>query len=163
LRVVCNSSIVIGLSAIGQLDLLPKRFPEGIVLPSAVWREVVQEGGGRVGAKEVAAAEWITVQAVSQQALVRTLQRILDDGEAEAIALAHEIEADVVLLDERDARREAVRLGLPVLGTIGILVWAKRSQLLSSLKDALDALRTKAGFRVGPSLYDRVLRVVGET
>ena len=133
-----------------------------VVLPPAVWREVVQEGAGRVGAKEVEAAQWITVQAVSQQGLARTLQRILEDGEAEAIALAHEIKADVVLLDERDARREAVRLGLSVLGTIGILVWAKRSRLLSSLKDALDALRTKAGFRIAPALYDRVLREVGE-
>ena len=94
--------------------------------------------------------------------LVRTLRKTLDEGEAEAIAFACEIGVDVVLLDERDARREAERLGLAVLGTVGILLWAKRSGCLASLREALDALRTQAKFRIGPSLYDRVLQEAGK-
>ena len=159
---MCDSSILISLGAIGRLTRLRQRFPEGILLPPAVWREVVQEGAGKGGAEEIKAARWITVQAVSQQVLVRTLRKTLDEGEAEAIAFACEIGADVVLLDERDARREAERLGLAVLGTVGILLWAKRSGCLASLREALDALRTQAKFRIGPSLYDRVLQEAGE-
>ena len=64
MRVVSNASVLIGLSSIGMLFLLRERFPEGIFVPEAVWREVVDEGGDRPGAQEVSAADWIKVQKV---------------------------------------------------------------------------------------------------
>ena len=162
MRVVSNASVLIGLSSIGMLFLLRERFPEGIFVPEAVWREVVDEGGDRPGAQEVSATDWIKVQKVSDKGLVRVLQAELDEGEAEAIVLAHEIRSKVVLLDERDARQTARRMDLAVLGTLGILVWAKRAGKLESLRAQLDALRSRGKFRFSDGLYERALREAGE-
>jgi len=104
LKVVANAS-VIGLSSIGRLTLLHERFPGGVLNPPAVWREVGEQGGERPGAREVARAKGITVRDVTAREIVQLLEMELEEGEAEAIALAHEIGAVVVLLDERDARR----------------------------------------------------------
>jgi predicted nucleic acid-binding protein len=87
----------------------------------------------------------------------------LDEGEAEAIALASELGARVVLLDERDARRMAERIGLRVLGTVGVLVWAKRAGHIASLSAELDALEGRGRFRLSKALRERVLREVDET
>lgn len=154
--------MLIGLSTIGQISLLLRRFPEGILVPTAVWREVVEGGAGQPGAAEVAAARWITVQAVNDVARVSLLRAELDEGEAEAIALAWETGLRPVLLDEKDARRAARRLELPVLGTVGVLVWARRAGLISSLREQLEALQTQARFRLGRQVYEEALRVVGE-
>jgi len=86
----------------------------------------------------------------------------LDDGEAEAIVVARERHSHIVLLDEKDARRAARRLGLKVLGTVGVLIWAKRSGHIVSLRGQLDMLRGRGKFRLGQKVYDGALRVVGE-
>lgn len=145
-----------------MLLLLRERFPEAILVPEAVWREVVDEGAERPGAREVFAANWIKVQKVNDERMVGLLRAELDKGEAEAIALSHEVSADVVLLDERDARRAAMRMGLKVLGTVGILLWGKQAGKLVSLREQLDALRFQGKFRISQRLYERVLREAGE-
>jgi len=162
LKVISNASVLIGLSSIGMLLLVRERFPEGILLPEAVWREVVDEGTERPGAREVSTAYWIKIQKVNDEGVVGLLRAELDEGEAEAIALAHEIRADVVLLDERDARRAASRMGLKVLGTVGILLWGKQTRKLVSLREHLDALRFHGKFRISQHVCDRVLREAGE-
>ena len=162
MKVISNASVLIGLSSIGMLLLLRERFPEGILVPEAVWREVVDEGAERPGAREVSAANWIKIQKVNDDGMVRLLRAELDEGEAETIALAYEMSADVVLLDERDARRAAIRMGLKVLGTVGILLWGKKTGKLVSLREQLDALRFQGKFRISQRLYDRVLREAGE-
>jgi len=126
-KVIANSSVLIGLSSIGRLAILPQRFPDGVIIPEAVWREIVEAGVGRPGAEGcVATADWLTRQAVENRTLVLVLQAILAAGEGEVIGLAQEIQADLVLLDEQEARSAAQRLNLPILGTVGLLVWAKR-------------------------------------
>ena len=86
----------------------------------------------------------------------------LDNGEAEAITLASEINADLILIDERDARRIAKNLDLKVLGTIGILIWAKQTGKIPSLKKVLSELIDNAGFRVSKSVYIKALKAVNE-
>lgn len=162
MKVVANSSVLIALSVIGQLDLLSTRFPNGLLVPQAVWSEVVGTGEDRPGSREVASAAWITVCEVEDSDLVSVLRIDLDEGEAEAIALGLEQRAKLMLLDEKDARRVARRLGLMVLGTVGILIWAKRSGLLTSLQEQLDALQTQGRFRLSRSVYREALRAVGE-
>jgi len=162
LKVISNASVLIGLSSIGMLLLLRERFPESIVVPEAVWREVVDEGADRPGAREVSAANWIKVQKVNDEGMVGLLRAELAEGEAEAIALAHEGNADVVLLDERDARQAAMRMGLKVLGTVGILLWGKQAGKLVSLREQLDALQFQGKFRISQRLYERVLLEAGE-
>jgi uncharacterized protein len=62
LTAISNSSVLIALSTIGQLQLLNQRFPSGILLPQAVWREVVETGAGQPGSEEIASASWLTVR-----------------------------------------------------------------------------------------------------
>jgi len=157
LKVVTNASILIGLGGIGRLDLLHERFPDGILMPRAVWREVVEQGGERPGARKVAEANWFTVHDVKAHEMVQLLEMELDEGEAEAIALGLEVEADVLLLDERDARRAAKRLGLRVLGTVGILIWARRVGKIANLREVLDARQSQGRFRISQTLYERAL------
>jgi len=164
LIVVCDSSTLIALSAIGQLGLLQKRCENAeLVIPKAVWREVVEEGKGQPGAQEVATAPWIKVEEVRNQATVKVLLTQLDWGEAEVIALALEKEADLVFLDEKEARELARRLGLKVLGTVGLLIWGKRKGLIRNLREQLDALKEKVGFRLKAELYKRALKEADES
>ncbi len=118
--VVADSSVLIGLSSIGCLSLLRDRFPKGILIPKAVWTEVVEQGGERIGAHQVASADWISTHDIMNHDMAKLLAREIDEGEAQAIVLAHELEANIVLLDEREGRRMAKQLGLNVLGTIGV-------------------------------------------
>ena len=162
--VIANASTLITLASIGHLGLL-REFHEKITIPPAVWREVVVEGGSRPGALEVKKAreaEWIEVQAPKNKHLVKSLQRDLDEGEAEAIALAVERKADVIFLDEADARRVADIYGLHKTGVIGLLVRAKQEGKISSLKDELNRLREEAKFWIDDRLYEQVLKEVGE-
>lgn len=162
MKAVSNSSVLISLSTIGKLRLLHKRFPDGIIIPKTVREEVVEAGSGRPGGLEVSSASWITVEEAADKKLVNLLRTELDKGEAEAIALAHELKAKVVLLDERDARSAALKLGIRVLGTVGILVWSKRAGLIASLHNELDLLQSKGKFRLSSQLYARALSESGE-
>lgn len=87
---------------------------------------------------------------------------LLDRGEAEAIALALELKAEELLIDERLGRREANRLGVPIIGVLGILLVAKRRTLINAVQPVVDALISKAGFRVSLQLYEQVLQAAGE-
>lgn len=162
MKTVSNASVLIGLSSIGKLSLLRERFPQGILIPEAVRREVVDEGEGRPGTREISEAGWIGVQKVGDRRIVDLLRTELDEGEAESIALAHEVGAKIILLDERDARRSAKRMNLKVLGTVGVLIWARKVGKLMTLKEQLDALRERGKFRISEAIYERALHEVGE-
>ncbi len=86
MKVVSNASPLINLARIGQLSLLPRIF-ERILIPEAVWQEVVVDGDDQPGAKELLQADWVERAEVSNRQLVRSLRQELDPGEAEAIAL----------------------------------------------------------------------------
>ena len=131
------------------------------MVPPAVWYEVVDLGRGRPGADAVRARTWIQVVEPANEALILDLRAGLDPGEAEAIALALEQQA-LLLLDEREARRRAVHLGLSVLGTIGVLIWARREALIPSLAEALDACQERGSFRISELLRRQALLSVGE-
>lgn len=162
MKVISNSSVLIALSGISQLELLHQRFPEGVIIPNAVWKEVVEAGHGRIGARKVANAEWITIREIRSHSFAIALQASLDQGEAEVIALGQEIEADLLLLDEKSARNVAIRLQYPVLGTIGLLIWAKRLGMIPNLGDQLALLHVEGGFHLSKTLYEYALQQVGE-
>jgi len=162
LRAISNSSVLIALSTIQREGLLIQRFPEGVLVPRSVWHEVVEQGSGQKGADRISGVPWITVLDAKDTGLVSFLRLYLDEGEAEAIALFREVKADVLLLDEKDARRVARHNGFPVLGTVGILVWAKRAGLIDSLRVELDALRDEGDFWLSQQVCREALRAVGE-
>ena len=89
-------------------------------------------------------------------------RRRLGDGEWEALALAIELKADWIILDDLPARRSAEAAGLNVLGTLGTLVTAKRAGLLEAIRPELDAL-VRTSFFLSPQLYDELLQAAGET
>jgi predicted nucleic acid-binding protein len=103
---------------------------------------------------------WITVQAPADQALVAALKMLVDDGEAEAIALARE-QGWRIVVDDRRARSVARRLEISVIGTVGVLVRAKRSGIIPSLKTVLHDLEAKV-FYISGDLREQALRLVDE-
>jgi len=160
-RIVSNASPLINLVRIGKLPLLRKLYGE-LLIPEAVWREVVTEGVGQPGAEEIKGATWIERRVVKNTELVQVLLQELDAGEAESIALALEVEADWLLMDEHLGRETARHLHLRCIGLVGVLIIAKREGLISTIKPCLDALRDLAGFRLKDGLYIKVLQDEGE-
>lgn len=156
--VVSNTSPILNLAIIGQLELIHQQFGQ-VQIPSAVLEElrVKEERPGSEAILAAIAAGWIQVQAINSPLPVQLLQQTLDRGEAEAIALAMDLQADWTLLDERDGRKVAKSLGLKVTGVIGILVRAKNMGELASLREVIDDLMTIAGFRIAPELLARVI------
>jgi uncharacterized protein len=161
LIVVSNSSPLIALSAIGRLELLHSLYGR-VWIPESVQHEVVGVHTGRPGAAEIQTADWVTSHPVKGDFLPRALEGELGRGEAEAIALAVERRADLLLIDERRGRKVAGRFGITVLGVLGVLIEAKRKKLLLEVRPALEDLLTKAGFRISTALYQRALEEAGE-
>ncbi len=160
-KVVSNSSPIIHLSKIGKLELLKEYF-QIVLIPEAVYRETVIEGKDRKEVEAIKNAGWIKVLQVKDQNLVKLLRASLDDGESETIALSVEIGADLILIDDSDARERARLYGLKIAGTVGILLRAKRDGKIFSLKGMLEDLK-KTGFWIEDDLEKRVLVVVGES
>ncbi len=158
---VSNASPLINLARIGELALLHQLYGE-VIIPEAVWHEVVVQGKGQPGAVEVEQASWIHKQQIANQPLAQALQQELDAGEAEAIVLALERQVAVLLMDERLGRDTAQHMGLRCIGLIGVLIAAKQRGLIVGIKPLLDTLRNIAGFRVDEALYQRVLKDEGE-
>lgn len=145
---VLDSSCLIGLDRISQIDLLPRVFDD-LVAPPAVIREF-----GR-------SPEWLQQTPPSSTQLLQVLMYDLGDGESEAIALATELDSPRIVLDDAKARRRAREIGLRVTGTVGLLVRAKDAGHVEQVRPLLDALQ-KTGFHLSEDLYERALRLAGE-
>ena len=157
--VVSDTSPLINLAAIGRLELLRTLYGT-VCIPEAVYREIVRFKG-QPGAKEVQRLDWIMCRPCRRRDLATALSDKLDGGEAEAIALAVETGADL-LIDERAGRRVALRLGCNRIGILGMLVEAKEQQHIEAVRPLLRALRVEAGFWISRELHDRVLEMVDE-
>jgi len=145
---VSNSSCLIALEKIGYLDLMSKSF-KTVTIPPAVQSEF----GQRI--------DWLTVKSVQNKAVVNSLKTQIGDGEAEAIALAMEMTDVFIMLDDKKARRIAKQLALTVIGTVGLLLRAKKKGVIAEVKPILDALHD-VDFRVSELLYQEALRLANE-
>src|SRR5215510_15273407 len=161
MNVVSNASPLIALIRIGQLDFLRQLYGT-IIIPEAVWHEVVVEGADQPGAEAVSPSSWIVWRTVTNRPLVHALRQELDAGEAEAIALAVEIDDALLLIDERLGRDTVRHFGIRYTGVVGVLIEVKHKGLVQALQPLLDALCNLAGFRVSEALYRRVLQDEGE-
>lgn len=159
--VVSNTSPLTNLAAIGQFDLLRKLYGQ-LHIADGVWEELNARGQRWPGCDEVEAAKWIERHAVKNRTLVTALRRDLHMGESETIALAIELEAKLILLDEKEARHTAQQFKLKPVGVVGILLEAKAKGILIAVQPQLVALRQIAGFRLSNSVYQRVLSLAGE-
>ena len=167
--VISDTSPILSLTLIGQLDLLREIYGS-IVIPEAVRQELMVTDHS--GTQEVAQADWISTHptrtalrsgaSVDPDVTLKLLQREVDRGEAEAIGLAVQLKADVLLIDERKARQLAQYLELNVVGLLDVLHEAKQRQLIPLIKPVLDDLLTHARFRLSRKLYQRALHAAGE-
>jgi len=161
MNVVSNTSPITNLALIGRLDLLAQLYGS-LTIPDAVWHELVVKGAHLPSAQQIAHAAWLAVRSVTNRALVQSLRHDLDAGEAEAIALAMEMNADLLLIDERIGRESAQHLGVSYMGLIGVLMQCHQRGLVPQMRPVIDALRLQAGFWISDALYHRVLRDAGE-
>ena len=155
--VVSNSTPLIAFARIGELELL-RRIVGHVCIPAAVWDEITG-ATNRAGADEVQRAAWIEVR--TPTSVGRDLTALLDQGEAETIALAEELGASEVLLDERAARALASARGLQIIGSAGLLVRAKERGLIDAVQPYLQRMRAQ-GVRFSDRFVRALLNQIGE-
>lgn len=156
--IVSDTSPVTNLIRIDHLFILQLLFQK-LVIPEAVYQELCEIP---LQQKIIREQNWITVAPVTNPELVARLERQLDKGEAESIALAMQLQADYLLIDEIKGRHIAEEMGLKIVGLLGILVKAKQENIILLVKPVLEKLIEEAGFRIHISLYDRILEMAGE-
>ena len=144
MRIVVDTSVLIALSNIGRLELLRSLFDD-VIVP----RAVVEEYGEPL-------PEWIKTVEVKDEQLVRLLLENLHRGEAEVIALALEENADIVALDDKKARNMAKRIGLNVIGTIGVLILAKKQGIIDNIEAEISRL-VETSFRLSQNVVAKAI------
>jgi uncharacterized protein len=159
--VVSDTSALSNLALVEHLWLLEAIY-QTIIIPDVVARELAAASNPIIPA--ILQLGWIQTHFLTNSQLANQLQqdRGLDAGEANAIALALELQADDLLIDERLGRQEAIRLGLSIIGILGVLLVAKQRSLIPQVQPVMDALINQAGFRVSPPLYQRILALAQE-
>ena len=157
--IVTDSSPLIALAIIEQLELLPQLY-QCILIPPAVWEEVTIKGMGLPGAQSISQVQWLEVKLPPPEG-VSALSILVDRGEAEALALAQIIPNSIVLLDDAQARRVAERLGIPRIGTLGILRRAKNLGLIDKVKPYIERLEA-SGIYIHINVIKAVLSDLGE-
>ena len=160
-KLICNTGPIVALSMIDRIDILRHLF-ELVAVPEAVHKEILEGGPINAGLSNYRKAKWIKVMTLSNP-IDPLLRTSLDDGEAAVIGLARELNANLVLIDERKARKIARTIyGLHVIGSARVLVEAKRHGLLDNVGVALQAMRD-GGYWIGDSIVDAALKQAGET
>lgn len=160
--VISDTSPITNLAAVGLLELLNQLYNR-VIIPQAVYDEMVALGYSVPGTVEVQNMPWFVVRSVSDRQQVNELQRDLDLGEAEAIVLALELDADLLLIDEKRGRELASILRInKITGLLGVLLEAKKNQLIPEIKPIMDWLISQNQFRISDRLYNTVLQEAGE-
>jgi predicted nucleic acid-binding protein len=160
---VSDTSPISALAILGRLSLLNHQFGD-VMIPKGVHGELEQlaDPVGRKSIEEALRGGWLRIIPCKDKDLVATLTLTLDEGEAEAIALSLEYSSCRLIIDEIEGRSVARHLKVPVVGTLGILLKARREGVVASLGAELHALRQRAGFFISPQLERDFLREAGE-
>ena len=158
LKVVSNTTPIISLLKISQLDILKKLYGK-IFIPEAVHAEI-DAGKSKKYYKDLSIINWINIVQIQDNLAIKYFMD-MDSGEAEAIVLATEIGADLIILDEKIGRFHAKHADLKVTGTLGVLIKAKQQGLISELKPLLFELVEKDVW-INEKLIKAVLKHIGE-
>lgn len=156
--VIADSSPLIALAVIDKLDMLEKLYQEFYV-PAAVFEEVAQ--AEKPFAKELKLFLHGKIKNVENKLAVAMLSNDIGAGEAEAIVLALEQRPSVVLIDDLKARRFAKMNNLDVIGTMGILLKAKKDGLVSEIKPLIATLLLNE-IRISAKIIEMTLQAAGE-
>jgi uncharacterized protein len=157
MTVVSDTTAISNLLHIGQLMLLKDLFAK-VLVPEQVVNELAAVEGF---VETISKADYIVP--VHCAVILDTLQHnaVLDEGERAAISYAVDNNADLLIIDELNGRRAATALGLNIIGTIGILMAAKKKKILKTIKQHLDDLRTN-GFWISEKIYLEALKLANE-
>jgi len=159
--IVSDATPIISLIKIEMLGILG-RFYNEILLPKAVFDEVCCNPAFSDEADIIRKCSFIRVETVSNKQSVKILRAAgLDLGESEAIVLADSLPDSLLLMDERKGRQIAVSMGIKIIGTLGILVQAKRLGMVAEVKPLMDTL-LNANIRISESLYRSILEQIDE-
>lgn len=160
LIIVSDTTPISELAKVNHLDLLPQLFGQ-VIIPQGVFLELQE--GQHPAATLVKDLSWLKVVVVQNRQEVEILQQLskLDLGESEAIILAEEIGAVQLLIDEKAARKVAKERNLPLIGTVGVLLLAKKRGFLYSVKEVLDEMEAQ-GMRISTHLYEQVVILAQE-
>lgn len=159
--VVSDTSPLSYLSKLERLNLLPRIFGE-VMLPPGVLAEWDLDQAADSARELAQQSGWLKIVAPENETAVADLQRWIDRGEAEAIVLAQELNADLLLMDDGDGREMAEQRGLKVTGVLGVLLRAKRSGLIPAIRPDLERLLNETNFFCSATLIQSVLTLAGE-
>lgn len=159
---VSNTSPITNLAGIGYLDLLRQLYGP-ITIPQAVYDEMANIGRTVPGTLEVQTLPWIQIQPVTALDQVTALRATLDHGEAEAIVLALELQAQLLIIDETPGRAIARQFGINITGVLGVLLEAKYQGLIGAVKPLVDQLINEVEFWISPQLYEAILQAASES
>jgi len=160
LSIIVNSTPLISLAIIHQLDLLQKIFND-VYIPLTVYNEVIVNGKGKAGHAELSMINWLQVVVPVNAPLKQSIMLQLDEGEADVITIAKDKDISLVCIDEFAGRQYASLLGLDVIGTLGILLIAKKKGIIPLLKPLCDKLILNERY-ISSGLYNEVLIKAGE-
>jgi predicted nucleic acid-binding protein len=151
--VVSDTSPLTALLKLGEAELLPKLFQE-VIIPEAVRHELLRN--------HFPLPLWLRVAGVKDTAQSEKYSQLVDAGEAEAIELARELQADRLLIDERKGRRLAIQEGVPVIGLLGVVLLARRKQFIPSARALIERLQAEASMYLAAEVKEAALNSVGE-
>lgn len=160
--VISDTTTISNLFHIDKLWLLEKLYSQ-VAIPQAVFDELEKTDRNGKRVHTLKNVNWINILSVKDKDLVSVLMLTLDKGEAEAIALAQETHADLLIIDEIKGRKYAKQLKLKIIGLIGILLLAKEEKLIENVTEVLVELRVKAGFWVSDRLFETVSKLANES
>jgi uncharacterized protein len=143
--VVSDSSVAVAFQHLSLIPVLQKLYGE-VIIPQAVFDDL--SGSKILTAQSLALYPFIRIHAINDTQLAKSLQKILDKGESEAIVAYKECRADYLLIDEQDGRKVATELGVRIKGTLDILPDAKTHQLIPAIKPLLSTLVNNLDFRI---------------
>ena len=144
-NIISNTSCLIVLDNIGMLDVLKELYGKVFIT-----EEVSKEFGKTV-------PDWIEVRKVSDNKYLKLMKNFVDLGEASTIALAVETDDIVIILDDLKARKLAQKLNLKITGTIGVLIKARKRNIITSTQEVLNKLRNE-GFRISDEIEKEFLK-----
>ncbi len=159
--IISDTSCINNLLVINKLNLLHQIFGE-IIIPPAVYDELVAYESINPDISKIDSFIWIKIKPITNLVLYEYLLNYLDNGEAQAITLAQELKAELLVVDESAGREIAKQYGLVVTGTIGVIVQAKKLGIIPHVKEILDNLRNISGFWINQKFYNEVLQQVNE-